>query len=256
MTWRAVSASNGPYEATARPFLETLVLAGLPDPPIHLTVDYDVQAPVEGVEYRRIDSATFRAPSPIHCLQHGDFLPAVPDADVILFTDCDILVQRPFHAFELHVLPTITHGQVWCSWNNGEGDSLLHEALRLRPVNGLEMDVHTFGGLPISRHPMYLPIYNTGVLAMTRETWLEVWEAYVRWWPMVVPLWQHHAKQQWLLSWLFERMNLDVWIWPETFHTHGCFRMVRPVPRRFQWVSGSLTVGGQVVAFRHQWLPE
>jgi len=261
MGWRHVSATDENYEEKAGRFLASLAQAQLPTPPLHLTVDYDARQPVAGVEYRRIESAGFRAPSPIRCLQHGEFWPAV-DEDVVLFTDCDIYVQRPFNEEELGILEGITPGHVWCSHNNYEGDSLFHEGIRLKPINRDFATLFGHPDLPFRRHPLYMPIYNTGVLAMHRETWLWVYEEYVRLWPVISTLLRHYARQQWLLSYLVTVMGLEVHIWPEAFHSHGCFNEVRPHAARFSWrqVDGeahklwvTTRRGDEEICLRHHW---
>jgi hypothetical protein len=261
MDWLAVSATNKAYEDKAQDYLHTLAKAYLPCTPLHLTVDYDATLRVPGIEYERIESSTFQAPSPIQCLQHGDFLSAVKGKrpERILFTDCDIHVQRDMTVEEAHRIATIQDGQVWCSYNNGEGDSLFHEALRLHPVEGNIQAVFGNPKLPFHRHPMYYPVYNTGVLAMHVDTWQEVFDRYCELWPVVNPLMTHYAKQQWLLCYLFTEMKLDVNIWPESFHAHGCFNMIRPAPKRFSWhpTKNTLHVDGDEynheVLFRHNW---
>jgi hypothetical protein len=244
-------SSDIKYKDKAKPYLESLVKSGIT--PTHLTVDWTPtsDASITGVEYVPISSGSFLAPSPINCLQHGDFLSRVPaDRDVIVFTDCDIVCQRPLYESEQWQLEVIKEGQVWCSHNNGEGDSLLHEAIRLQPYKTLDEVFTTFKG---SRHPMYMPIYNTGVLAMHKKTYQMVFENYRTNWPKIDGLMKGYAKQQWLLSYLFTEMGLDVRIWDESFHSHGCFNTVRPVPRRFKKDESGLYANSSFVLLRHNW---
>jgi len=97
----------------------------------------------------------------------------------------DIFVQRPFNAEELGIT----------RWHHARHVWLLAQQLRRRLVvpRGDSAEAHQrdfatlFGhpDLPFRRHPLYMPIYNTGVLAMHRETWLWVYEEYVRLWPVI-----------------------------------------------------------------------
>lgn len=240
-----VSASDVRYKDKARPFLESLVHNG-GIKPLHLTVDYDVDNPVEGVRYRRVDSDKFRVKSPINCLQHGDFLPYVDD-DFVVFTDCDIICQRPLTWDEENWLEP-GERTVHVGYNNGEGDSLLHESLRLQPKVSNPLERFHW-----RRHPMYMPIYNTGVLAMATSLWSDVLDVYEKVYPQVDPLWGHYAKQQWLLSWIFTEMDYTVEIIPLTFHSHGCFNMVRPVPGGYHVSHGKLHYAGKEVFLRHNW---
>jgi len=106
-----------------------------------------------------------------------------------------------------------------------------------------------------------MPIYNTGVLAMHRETWLWVYEEYVRLWPVISTLLRHYARQQWLLSYLVTVMGLEVHIWPEAFHSHGCFNeyaRTRRGSRGVRWTAKRISSGhhaarDEEICLRHHW---
>lgn len=259
--WACGSDEN--YREKAEPYLKSLVENGIH--PIHLTVDYDIYdlaarkrdiTPLNGVQYVSISSEDFKARSPINCLQHGDFLHKMEnliDGDpTIVFTDCDIICQRSLDPMERHMLEWWPDHAVGVQWNNGEGDSLLHEALRLGPKHQLD---HVLSCFQWVRHPMYMPIYNTGVLIAKLSTYKRLYESYISAWPVVEQLWGSYAKQQWLLSYLITSLGFAAHVLDERFHTHGCFNMVRPVPTRFSTAErdGLLRVSGDVVLLRHNW---
>lgn len=257
--WACGSDEN--YREKAEPYLKSLVEHGIN--PIHLTVDYDIYdlaarkrdiTPLNGVHYVTVSSEDFKARSPINCLQHGDFLHALPSVEgdpTIVFTDCDIICQRPLDPMEQHMLEWWPEHAVGVQWNNGEGDSLLHEALRLGPKHQLD---HVLSCFQWVRHPMYMPAFNTGVIVARKSTYQRFYESYCQAWPIVEQLFSHYAKQQWLLCYLFTSLGLTADILSESFHTHGCFSMVRPNPKRFSvGIDKQLRVNEDVVLLRHNW---
>ena len=135
------------------------------------------------------------------CLQHGEFLKSeqldktTNDNDVIFFTDGDIEIQRPMTDSELNQYRNFKDDEIYVGYNASPTDTLFDEANRLG-FTGYET--------PILRNNLQnIKVYNTGVLGMNKKTWIKLKNQFVAIYPEVDKLFNHYAKQQWLLSFLF-----------------------------------------------------
>lgn len=182
------------------------------------------------------------APPETHCIQHGSFLHVVggkPD-DVILYCDGDMTRQRDLDDDELDML-NLRHGQVCVGQNGGPAETLVTEAYRLIRKKTIDELAHEWG--PI----IQWPIYNVGCLAMTRQTWGELHELYMKNWQKATSSFGHQARQQWLICWCIPQLGFEVVNMPQTFHVHGHFGLPPGTERRRDGVYHN----GRLSVFRH-----
>lgn len=191
-------------------------------------------------------SEKVEAMNPNRCLQHGAFVQflGADDDDVILFTDGDVRIQRMPWPQEMELLRELKHGDIFVGPNKNEGETLLEEALYLRPVIEVEALPALFEDADISM----LKCHNTGVMAATAKTFATVYEEYVRTYHLVEHLFEHYARQQWLLSYIFgHRGDMRIRPMSQAFHMHGCHGM----PQHGGWNGMNYTFMGVDVLFAH-----
>ena len=115
------------------------------------------------------------------------------------------------------------------------------EALKLKPTVAPEELSARYPGIDT------LLTYNTGVLVANAKTYGRLYDMYNQHWPDFAPVFDHYAKQQWLLSYLVNR-HFRPRVLASTFHTHGH----RPVALRVTDDSGyKFCVGPELVLFSH-----
>lgn len=184
------------------------------------------------------------------CIQHGNWLPYldVPTDSIIICTDGDVKMQRPFNKEEWAWLQGWQDGQVGIGPNEPKpgGDSMDNELVRIHPLVSRDELAQRFYPDP-SVSP---PIGNAGCIVATRSTWIRLWLAYLDLWLETAPLFAHIAVQQWTINLAilkyFERVEL-----PQTFHTHGHWGY--PGDPYDGWgYDGVATVEGQVILFAHK----
>jgi hypothetical protein len=222
-----------------------------------LTLDFDIRTDLRAeyyrVEFSRVNSEDLPLPLNNFCVQDGQFLPYLPGDpdDVILFTDADLRMQRPFNDAELVTLRCLKPGQVMVGYNAGPKDTLQDEAHRLGIKTSLYELYCSFGNLGS-------PCFNWGCVAATRGTWEPICEDYCAGFHVADHHLSHVAKQQWLLSWITSRFCAHVEM-PTSFHAHkhygtpaGCeFRdglVYAPVIR-----NDGLDNGLELALFAHKW---
>jgi hypothetical protein len=195
----------------------------------------------DGVYFPRVNSADLQIPLNNFCIQHGEFTNYIPGdpSDVILFTDADLVMQRPFNVEELATLRGLKTGQVFVGYNAGPQDRLGDEAHRL----GLKVPLETLA----EWWDLDLPCFNWGCVAATRETWEAICEIYVENWPIIDAQLHHVAKQQWLLSAItgnyFDHVEM-----PTSFHAHYHYGM----PEGCEYKNWLVFSGGELALFQHR----
>lgn len=154
------------------------------------------------------------------CLQHGDFIEALLDnlkideTDIIIYTDADITIQRDLSSYEKERILAYDSKTVGLGLNSNEEDTLEKEFARLQPKISLEEILKTCGSLE-------LPIYNTGVIIAKLSVWRMLRKEFVLEWANFEKVFGHYAGQQWLLSWLVRKLNVDNL--KHDIHVHGHF---------------------------------
>jgi hypothetical protein len=85
-------------------------------------------------------------------------------------------------------------------------------------------------------------------MAATAKTFSSIYEEYVRSYHRVEHLFEHYARQQWLLSYIFgHRGDMRVRPMSQAFHMHGCHGM----PQHGGWNGQNYTFMGVDVLFAH-----
>jgi hypothetical protein len=176
------------------------------------------------------------------CVQHGGFLhvlPGQPD-DIVVFTDGgDVVMQRDFSAEEIQVLSELKHRTVLVGMDIGL--NLAQDAQRLRNERRK--------AYPLPPHIPHGSVFNTGVVACTVQTYWTLYQRYMERWPAVDFLFEHYARQQWLMSCILnDDPYFRVGILPFSFHTHGH----APMPYHCSVREGILYYGETAVLFKHR----
>jgi hypothetical protein len=207
-----------------------------------LCLDFEPDSPWKYVEMKMLDTLDLHQPLNNQCIQHGEFLFGLPYAandDVILFTDADLRMQRPFNDEELDTLRGLKTGQVFVGYNAGPQDRLGDEAHRL----GLKVPLETLA----EWWDLDLPCFNWGCVAATRATWEAICEIYVENWPIIDAQLHHVAKQQWLLSAItgnyFDHVEM-----PTSFHVHRHYG----TPAGCEMIDGKVYSNGELALFSHK----
>lgn len=196
-----VASCDGHYWPHARPYLESLA-RHLNDEirPVIFAVDDDAPVWVGdelGLETRRMSAGQNAGETELRSIQHGSFLSFLPvdqRDDLILYTDCDMLLQRPLTAGELYELNTLGAGVFAAGWNAGPGDNLLEEARRLRTPNSVG-EIET-----LFPHYTTTRCINGGWILARRSAWAAIYRGYMDGYRDVDALFPHPSRCQWLIS--------------------------------------------------------
>lgn len=239
---RIITASNERYFNRIRPYLESLahnsqVPAGL----VCVGSTHMPDCPVDSVLLPR--HMNHGAPPETECPQHGSWLRVVdgkPD-DVCIFTDGDIICQRPFTHAEMDMLADIGD-DVAVGYNSGPDETLWIEAQRLYPKTSLNQLKFLFGSVDT------IPCYNIGVFAAKRSTFQAIYDEYIPKWELVCEAFGHPARQQWLVCWAIARLAIEVRVTPYSLHANGHYGM----PPGCHYVGGTLYHEETPVLFRHK----
>lgn len=185
------------------------------------------------------------APSETESIQHGSFLQVIdcePD-DTIIYCDGDMIMQRPFTPDEVKALEAVTFDTFLTSWNAGPNQTLLDEAMRLKP-RGTDEDMVTQWGDGIAT----APCFNIGVAVATANTWQFIYEAYTELWGKACYSFGHQARQQWLVSHIITQGDFEWGILPYEFHTHAHFQL----PPGTIMINNVACIHDRVICFRHK----
>jgi hypothetical protein len=183
-----------------------------------------------------------------YCLQHGEFLKSkdffneTNDDDVIFFTDADMELQRPLSEEEITTYKNFKDDEIYVGYNANPNDTLQDESVRLWPT-GYESH--------LLKHELdKIKVYNTGVLAMNKKTWVKVTKEFIELYPEVDKTFTHYAKQQWLLSFIFGTKGYKVYEMPYDIHNHTHY----PSPEGSRMdENGTVYYNNKVVLFKHKW---
>lgn len=184
-----------------------------------------------------------------NCIQHGEFMKAhylesLHDEDVVVFIDGDVEVQRALNQKEESILRSLKDDDVYVGYNAGVNDTLNDEYFRLGPSG----NVHEVFNVNIEN----LKVYNTGVLAMNKKTWLKLSKRYIELFPYIDVMFSHYAKQQWLISFIIVT-QMKVIEMDYTVHNHTHHGIV---PGSRKDADGKVYYGEDLVLFKHRWINE
>jgi hypothetical protein len=208
-----------------------------------LCIDFSMGVAPANVSYPVVDSPNLRLPLNNFCLQHGEFCDFISGdkEDVILFTDADIRMQRPFHDHELDFLRKMREGDVFVGYNAGDADTLLDEAPRL----SMNLPMDTLSRLAFNNKRPGI-CWNVGVMAAQRQTWEKICDEYVMSAMMARKMFQHVAWQQWNISRIINNW-CKITVMPQSFHSHNHYSW----PQGCEIRDGVLYWRDEVVLFRH-----
>jgi len=208
--------------------LASLAQASLPTPPLHLTVDSTRASPSRvwsiGASSRRASRALAHPLPPARGVLAGGRGGRGPVHRLRHLSSSGRSTRRnSASSMASRRARLVLH-------NNYEGDSLFTRDSAEAHQPGLRHAVRP-SRPPVRRHPLYMP-------STTRACWRCIGRrgsgstrsmcASGR---SSAPCCDTTPGKQWLLSYLVTVMGLEVHIWPEAFHSHGCFNEVRPARR-------------------------
>lgn len=245
------TGSDERYLTKIRPYLKSIELKSnfdlnylvyVSDTPANLSF------PFSKIKIGNLLLKSFRAPNNINCAQHGDFIYCpeldsdTTDDDIIVYTDGDMIMQRRLSKKEIEFLRGMRDGDVYVGYNASPRDTLADEFSRL----GKTGKTHKEFELDWSEHKAY----NTGVLAMNKRTWKRVIDLYSNLYPKIDEMLNHHAKQQWLLCFIFATNDFNIFEMPYHIHNHTHY----PSPKgTSQDINGRVFFNKKLVLFKHKW---
>lgn len=237
-----VTGCNKPYFNRMTPYLDSLRIHA--DFPVYLVgVGFEPPA-MDGICTVSISQdENAGAPRETESIQHGSFASFInaPSDEVLMYTDGDFIMQRGLNDLERATLQ-LKHFQAITSWNGGPHETLKTEAGRLgQQMNDSDITKRAGGAW------QHLPIYNAGLLVMTKSTWELFHSVYLHWWDWVCEAFSHQARQQWLISFLLSSLRYDVVVAPWHFHAHGHFGLKPGMERR----ADGIYADGKKALFRH-----
>ncbi len=182
-------------------------------------------------------------------LQHGEFLKhlePLADWDLIIFTDADMIMQRPFTLDELHELGRLRAGEVKVAYNEGHGWTLADEAELL--------DQQCEDWVIDSLFPGWrtLPGWNCGVIVARASTYRELYHMARALLPVAESCFAHYAVIQFVMCYCIGKW-LKHLLLPQSIHVHGHFGL----PKNAEWDdSGNVLVTDEagvkeMAVFRH-----
>lgn len=216
-----------------------------------ITLDFDVPESYrekhDMIRFIRMPSSDVKSANHNSCLQHGGFLPAldfVEDSSVIIFTDSDINIQRPFTDEELLEFNSYTDDCIGVNYNKSDHDFLVEEASRLRQVIDNEEIEKMYPGIRI------LKTFNTGVVVANYKTYQRLYELYNQVWNNFGGIFKHFARQQWLISYLIQTNDFEIRILPYSLHFHGHYPLnLRVDAGRAKY---KFCIDSEIVLFSHK----
>ncbi len=222
------TAINETYAERALPYLNSINKNGNFDRQVCVLVatgsgDFSCikEDAFENIEFVELPLSEKVHPNSNGCIQHGDFLEALPlvDADdIIVFTDADMLLQRSLSDHEIDFLQNLQESQVCVSYNWSKEETLIHEAAKLGGIRD-EAKAREFFGDSWSN----MLIFNVGVLVARQCDIERLRTIYNECIGNFLPVFSHVARQQFLMSLILqvEKHGFTPRILPNSFHSHG-----------------------------------
>ncbi len=170
-------------------------------------------------------------------VQAGHFLAHIPECDVVIFTDADLVMHRPLDADEIEFLSSLKEGQVSACYNK-HGEELFAEEL---PMLYMRPE-----GPPAGYDDVR--VFNTGFVAARVATYGRLFEKWKQLWPEFDPAFQHYAKIQLCMCAAAHRLDLE---WVPT-PSHLCSHGHMGAPPGLDNHARPPTFNGRVIAFDHR----
>lgn len=243
-----VTSSNAPYMPKMRPYLCDLQKRLNDEIQVKvMTVDCeppDWKGDVSRVEWIPMTAADNAGTSESTSVEHGSFLShiAADDDDLIIKTDGDLMMQRPFSTDEMDELHAFPAGGLAAAWNAGPGDTLGDEARRLYP----RVDADEIA----RRFPGYEDVScgNGGVWIARRSAYQAMYEAYMARWMTARETFCHYARQQWLINYARMAAGLVFVELSPAIHAQGHYG----TPTGVTFENNVAFYDGEPVVFRHK----
>jgi len=200
------------------------------------------------IKISRIKESSIECMNQNKCLQHGEFIKSeafscYDDNDVIFFTDGDIVLQRKLSDKEINEYKSMSFGDVFVGFNASQTDTLNDEFNRIG-FTGVFSE-------KINKDFFDNKVYNTGILAMTKKTWDVLFFEYKKLYDEINLMFNHYAKQQWLISYIITTNNLfNVIEMPYDIHNHCHYE---PPAGTVKDENNVVYYNGNVVLFKHKW---
>jgi hypothetical protein len=213
---RLMTASNMRYYPRIRPYLDSLKRNC--NVPYTLICTDEAPYPFSPVVVEYLTKQeNFGAPHETESPQHGSFWQVLDDyEEAIVFTDGDLIMQRPFTPAEMAWAEGVEFS---AGWNGGPGETLRIEAQRLRPTKSIDAIRDDFP-LMDKEH-----CYNIGCMIAKGETFKRIHERYLELWSKACEDFGHMARQQWLVCYVVAELGIKVDLMPLSFHAHGHYGM-------------------------------
>ena len=185
--------------------------------------------------------------TPFECIngmaQHGAFIrhwPELCEDDIVMFTDCDAVLQRPFTPAEL-ALMTVSAGEFAAAVNQvDENTTLEFEASLLVETIPYEALDAEFPGW------RSMVVRNAGFLVGRVGDWEKLHELVRAAWPKVEELLPHRSSIQWLICYIIHK-HFKMKTLPRTIHANGHSGL----EGAYKNESGQWCIDDTVIAFAH-----
>lgn len=240
-----ITGSNARYMEKMRPYLETLQRNTGDVNVVVCCVDCEGPG-MGGINQVGVPrSALVGSPPETESLQHGAWVDyaGAGDDDVVIWTDGDLFMQRPFSERELADLEAWSAGTFGVSFNIGPQETLLHEALfKLNPKIGAGAFLDKWGD-----ETLEYPCFNVGVMVGRVSDYRKLHALYMAEWESISGDLAHAARQQWLISYIICK-HFEPRILPYTFHMHAHFELPAGA---LIGKAGEAYINNQVVLFWH-----
>lgn len=181
---------------------------------------------------------------PHKLLQHGgflEFMPDIKDDEVVIFTDADLVMQRPFTVEEIAFFESFLPDQIGCGANQFDGATLDLEFEQLKPIQTKEELEVSMPGFRAQK------IWNTGFVVAQKATYQKLYEEFRKLRLAVDACFLWHPRVQFALSYLIGTQFEHVLI-PQSIHTHGHCGWPAGVTEE----NGVLRYYGATVCMRHK----
>lgn len=242
------TGSDSNYLPKIQPYIDSIIKnSNFDDNILVFLSNEEINSNKKEINVAHLSPSLIQTPNKNNCIQHGEFLRSsyfdkFNDSDIIFFTDGDIILQRNLTEEELTEYRNLKDGDVYVGYNSSPTDTLYDESRRLG-MNGKTF--HEFGVDWSS-----VKIYNTGVVAMNKKTWSRLIEDYKLLFPKVNEMFDHYAKQQWLISFIIGVNNYNIIEIPYNIHNHRHY----PSPEgTYQDTNGDVFYDNKKVLFKHKW---
>ena len=236
------------YLPRARPYLGSLSICNVDTSVFAVNFMACDEKKLYGIRAIPVDYALASLPLPKFMLQTGGFTQFAPsdwaDDDVVIFTDSDAILQRPFTPKELEEFanwPEMTFGAAYNLPNVPQ--TLLDESTRIFPKVGPAIINERLPGLAA------MTCLNFGFVVARLSAWRILLSETIKLWPTVNACFDNPARVQFCALYAIQRsVGLKLVELSPLLHAHGHCGLRNGVARG---EDGLWRQDGEVVAFAH-----